>query len=74
MPANKLTNEYADALPYALYTDCPKAVFAAIAVSYATTGGDHMEAAEANVLREWWTLYENGIVPQKPNRAKPEAA
>jgi hypothetical protein len=44
----------------------PKAVFAAIAVSFATCGGDHLNMAQQNVCLEWVILYENGIVPQRP--------
>lgn len=68
----KLGNEYAAELG-ALYQAAPKAVLAAIAVSFATTGGDYIERAHAAVLREWWALYRAGIVPQKPSEAEPAA-
>lgn len=61
----KLSNTYADAVKD-IYEDCPKAVFAAIAVSLATCGGDHLDSAEQLVIEEWQILYDNGIVPQKP--------
>lgn len=69
----KLRNQYVGALtmPH-LYEDCPKAVWAAIAVSALTTGGDYLDQASANVLREWWTLHDNGIVPQRPPFPRPD--
>jgi hypothetical protein len=48
------------------YDKIPKAVLAAIAVSYASGGGDWLENASDNVLNEWRILYNNGIVPQRP--------
>lgn len=70
MPLNKTPNQYADVLDQKLYAACPKAVFAAIAVSYASAGGDHLNLANENIIREWWTLFDNGIVPQKPPIAR----
>ncbi len=54
-----------------LYNAIPKAVWAAIAVSFGTRGGDLLDEAREIVLREWWVLYQNGIVPQKPCCAEP---
>lgn len=71
MPLNKTSNGYAEAISQRLYIDCPKAVLAAIAVSALTTGGDSIDEAEQRVLHEWWVLYRNGIVPQKPKAADP---
>jgi len=65
-------NKYAAELGR-LYDDIPKAVLAAIAVSYASTGGDHIDDAVPNILREWGILHENGIVPQKPPAPKKKA-
>jgi hypothetical protein len=48
----KLRNDYMSELG-TLYAAAPKAVFAAIAVSYATCGGDYIERAHENVLCEW---------------------
>lgn len=51
-----------------LYADTPKAVFAAIALSFATfIGGEEISFNEAvkRVVEEWKILNENGIVPQK---------
>jgi len=66
MPGLKRLNEYQGALSSDFYRLCPKAVFAAIAVSLASDGGDSLEEAEQNIKSEWWILYQNGIVPQKP--------
>lgn len=63
----KVGNEYADTLGR-LYARTPKAVFAAIAVSFATAGGDALDKAELNILREWTALHNAGIVSQKPPR------
>lgn len=61
----KLHNDYAAALGN-LFDDCPKSVFAAIAVSVLTTGGERLENAKEEILNEWKILYENRIVEQKP--------
>ena len=59
-------NEYAEYLGR-LYTRTPKAVFAALAVSFAMRSGLVGTASEC--LDEWRVLHENGIVPQKPPKA-----
>ena len=61
----KTVNEYSMALED-VYEKAPKAVIAAIAVSCLTTGGDHLSEAKRLFLKEWQTLYDNGIIPQKP--------
>ena len=63
----KKTNEYSHTLGR-MYAETPKAVFAAIAVSFATAGGDAMDKAEENILREWTALWYSGVVSQKPPR------
>lgn len=64
---SKTGNAYSQTLvPGGMFADCPKHVFAAIAVSALTCGGDHLDEARELVVREWWLLYHNGIVPQKP--------
>lgn len=68
----KLTNDYARAVPAKLYEDLSKAAWAALAVSALTNGGDWLDRAEACVLEEWWILWENGIIPQKPTRPRPD--
>lgn len=69
MPANfmlnKIGNEYAAVLGD-LYNEAPKAVLAAICVSFASSGGDRLDEAAAAILAEWNTLHRAGIVPQKP--------
>jgi hypothetical protein len=62
----KLGNDYAYAVGYDLYHNIPKAVWAAIAVSALTQGGDHLAEAAERVMAEWGILHSNGIVPQKP--------
>lgn len=62
---SKIFNEYADQV-IEIYGSCPKAVFAAVAVSALTTGGDKLEQAADLFMDEWWALYDAQIVPQKP--------
>jgi hypothetical protein len=61
----KKSNEYAKQFGRR-YGKIPKAVFAAVAFSYASSGGDVQEHGVAKVLEEWRILHDNGIVPQKP--------
>lgn len=65
MRGMKISNEYAKELGE-LYAKTPKAVFAAIAVSVLTQGGEQLEEAKAKLLEEWDILYGNGILTQKP--------
>ena len=67
----KAMNVYADSVGPKFYAQCPKAVFAAIAVSALTAGGDKLNEAGRRVLKEWWALYHAGIVPQKPTITEP---
>jgi len=62
----KTRNEYAEVLG-AMFDQIPKAVFAAIAVSSVTGGGDWLEHAQQRIADEWKALYDAGIVPQKPD-------
>ena len=48
-----------------VYADIPKAVWAAIAISLATCGGDTLDDAARAVVHEWAILHTNGIVPQR---------
>jgi hypothetical protein len=41
-----------------------------MAVSFATSGGDKLEHARAALTREWWALYNNGTVAQRPTVAR----
>lgn len=54
----------------ATYKRIPKAVFAAIAYSFADRYRDESTYAETQALdsfyREWEILHQNGIIPQKP--------
>jgi hypothetical protein len=59
------SNEYAVYLGR-LFEECPKTVLAAIAVSFASSGGDFLDQSEKIVAHEWQVLHENGIVPQAP--------
>jgi hypothetical protein len=60
----KTSNEYARAVN--CYDEIPKAVWAAIAISVLTCGGDCLDEANERVMQEWLALHEAGIVPQKP--------
>ena len=60
----KTLNEYVGAVPCAVYEDIPKAVWAAIAISLATCGGDRLDDATRAIVHEWSLLNQNGIVPQ----------
>lgn len=62
----KDTNEYARCIAPEIYEAMPKSVFAAIAVSYGTHGGDEMSLVNHSLMLEWKILYDGGIVPQKP--------
>ena len=68
--AMKLTNYYVNILDGGLYDSIPKAVFAAIAVSALTIGGDYLEDAKELILNEWNVLHQNGIVPQEPPKPR----
>ncbi|HYR45038.1 MAG TPA: hypothetical protein VER98_18550 [Terriglobia bacterium] len=65
----KRSNEYQRAFGR-LYDKTPKAVFAAVAFSYATwAAGSESTSTDETIRRfvhEWLALYENGIVQQKP--------
>ena len=63
----KHTNEYQ--MELSQFDRIPKSVLAAIAVSFASCGGDNLDEAEAVILDEWRALYAAGIVPQKPVKA-----
>jgi hypothetical protein len=65
----KLSNEYAKAFG-ALYAKTPKAVFAAIAFSLASEGGDFPNEGLIRFHDEWHTLHVNGIVPQLPPKER----
>jgi len=62
----KQDNEYQKAIDRALYEDTPKAVFAAVLVSYLNRMGVEFEEVDRAIAQEWQALYEAEIVPQKP--------
>jgi hypothetical protein len=65
----KILNEYSRALGGRLYAETPKAVFAAIAVSALTAGGEQIQQADQRIIEEWTALYTNGVVSQAPPRS-----
>ena len=64
MGVTKLSNEYADAIDRDFYISVPKSVWAAIAISALTNGGQDLDLAESRIAHEWDILHRNGIVPQ----------
>lgn len=62
----KKTNEYAQQLDLTFYEKIPKAVLAAIAISFAHRIHGESSDTTHNLQDEWRALYTNGIVPQKP--------
>jgi hypothetical protein len=60
----KLRNPYYNA--FDLLDKTPKAVIAAVVVSILSNGGEAFEQVAPRFLAEWRTLYDNGIVQQKP--------
>ena len=74
MPGTKILNSYCFEMGQDLYESTPKAVFAAIAVSLLTCGGDWLEegqeATRKRVIDEWTALHNSGIVKQKPPAVK----
>ncbi len=57
-------NKYQKQISREVFDRTPKAVFAALAVSYfINTEVEHIDAA---LLDEWQLLYMQGIIPQKP--------
>ena len=67
------SNEYLDEIRE-VYEEIPKSVFAAIAVSALTCGGDHIDEATEAIVKEWVALNNAGIVPQKPRGRSKEIA
>lgn len=68
MRGKKLRNTYVDALGPDLYKTTPKAVFAALAVSFAVRLQGEFEggfpAVKKELVKEWDVLWSNGIIPQ----------
>jgi hypothetical protein len=68
---SKLRNSYQEVLDRDVFDRMPKAVLAAIAVSFANqiAGAEDIESfdgCQARILDEWRILNQNGIVPQRP--------
>ena len=62
----KTNNEYQQTIDPALYADTPKAVLAALVVSYLNRLGVEFSDVDAEIRKEWQALYDAEIVPQKP--------
>lgn len=53
------------------YDEIPKSVLAAVAVSLALLQNEEDLSAVSKIINdEWKVLHENGIVPQRPRKAK----
>lgn len=67
----KATNEYMRQINSGLYEDTPKAVFAALVVSFLDrlSGGDAHDI-DAEIIKEWNALHTAGIVSQKPPKVQ----
>lgn len=73
MPGLKIRNEYQKAIDPRVYEAMPKAVLAAIAVSFVSAGGSNLDEATAALVNEWALLHVQGIVPQAvPAKWQPE--
>lgn len=68
--ASKVMNEYAIAIGGTLYAETPKAVFAALLVSYLKRDGVSFDELPPAIVKEWEVLHDNGIVPQEPPKLK----
>jgi hypothetical protein len=61
----KISNDYQKLISN--YDKIPKAIFAGIVVSFLLNyQGIEFENIDKAIIDEWRTLYENGIIPQKP--------
>lgn len=70
MPGTKKRNDYVREIPS--YDDIPKAVFAAIAFSFAMRlEEDDADRARRLLVTEWAILHQSGLVPQPvPSRLR----
>ena len=65
----KTENDYQKLIDPAFYEQCPKAVFAALAVSFCSNWANvPLEEITKGLANEWDILNKNGIVPQKPKK------
>lgn len=63
----KTENEYQKLVSREVYEKTPKAVFAAIAISYMVNlVGISFDGIDNELIKEWKILHGNKIVPQKP--------
>jgi hypothetical protein len=70
----KMHNDYSKTISPKLYVRIPKAVLAAIAVSFATNGGELLDDVDTLLLNEWAILFENKIILQRPPHYLPVPA
>jgi hypothetical protein len=63
------SNQYVDSLPPFVFDKIPKAVWAALAISALTCGGDYLEEATKRIVEEWTILNQNGIIKQAPPKS-----
>jgi hypothetical protein len=61
----KTTNNYALSLTGDFFEKCPKAVFAALAISLLRMDNATWEERTEELRKEWEILHDNGIVNQK---------
>ena len=74
MPGLKKQNEYQKMISDGLFEKTPKAVLAALLVSEYVNRLDLKGVdIDNNIINEWQTLYQNGIVPQRPPNNKIQA-
>lgn len=66
MHLKNTSNCYIESLPDGMFDKIPKSVWAAIAISSLTCGGDQLSHAQKRIMDEWLALFENNIVTQKP--------
>jgi hypothetical protein len=65
--AGKIINDYVNDMNFSLCTETPKAVLAALLVSYLVNhAGVDFDELPAKIIDEWQVLHDNGIVKQKP--------
>lgn len=63
----KQTNSYKNMIDPELYRNTPKAVYAAVAVSFLVNHQhETWGTIDSALIDEWKTLHSQGLVPQKP--------
>lgn len=66
MKGSKTMNEYARRITPRIFEDTPKAVFAALCVSYLDRLGVSPDNIDKEIANEWATLNANGITQKLP--------